>query len=324
MQRTKQPDPVLQTYPMEPLKEPIGLIAGWGSFPMEIAQRLHQQGRELYVVGLQDLATPKLADFATGYRELGLLKFGQHFRFLRSHGVGNVLLAGKIFKDKVLFGGRGWIRYLPDWTCLRVLGASFVTKQKDARDDTVLNAIVGEYERQGMPVLPITEVTPQLLCDTGDLTQGRVRRSARLDAEFGWKIARQMGGLDVGQSITVKDQVVLGVEAIEGTDALIDRTAKLCPRGGFTLIKVAKPNQDMRFDVPTVGPRTVERMSRAGGTSIIVEAGRTILVERQTTLELANRLGVHIVAFEDNFASIEADRTNIPSASAESKSISIA
>ncbi len=313
-----------QTYPLEPLKEPIGLIAGWGSFPLEIAQHLHRQGRELYVVGLQDLATPKLADFATGYRELGLLKFGQHFRFLRSHGVGNVLLAGKIFKDKILFGGRGWIRYLPDWTCLRVLGASFVTKQKDARDDTVLNAVVGEYERQGMPVLTITEVTPQLLCDTGNLTQGRVRRSARLDAEFGWKIARQMGGLDVGQSITVKDQVVLGVEAIEGTDALIDRTAKLCPRGGFTLIKVAKPNQDMRFDVPTVGPRTVQRMSRAGGTSIIVEAGRTILVERQTTLKLANRLGVQIVAFEDNFASIEADGTNILSASAESKSISIA
>ncbi len=117
-----------------------------------------------------------------------------------------------------------------------------------------------------------------------------------LDIEFGWQIARQMGGLDVGQSITVRDQTVLGVEAVEGTDALIARTGQLCPRGGFTLIKVAKPNQDMRFDVPTIGLRTVENVIKAGGTSIAIESHRTILVDREATLAYASQHGVSIIA----------------------------
>jgi len=102
--------------------------------------------------------------------------------------------------------------------------------------------------------------------------------------------------ISIGQSITVKDQMVLGVEAIEGTDALIQRTAALCPRGGFTLIKIAKPKQDMRFDVPTIGRRTVEQMARAGGRCIAIEADKTLLVERDETLDTANRLGITIVA----------------------------
>ncbi len=105
-----------------------------------------------------------------------------------------------------------------------------------------------------------------------------------------------MGGLDVGQSITVRDQTVLGVEAVEGTDALISRTGQLCPRGGFTLVKVAKPNQDMRFDVPTIGLRTIENLIRAGGRTIAVEAHRTILVDREQTLAYANKHGVAILA----------------------------
>jgi DUF1009 family protein len=105
-----------------------------------------------------------------------------------------------------------------------------------------------------------------------------------------------MGGLDIGQSITVRDKVVLAVEAIEGTDALIKRSGMLCPRGGFTLVKVAKPQQDMRFDVPTIGPRTIQHFSQAGGKTIAIEANRTIMVERASTLELADKLGIRIVS----------------------------
>ncbi len=111
-----------------------------------------------------------------------------------------------------------------------------------------------------------------------------------------------MGQLDIGQSVTVKDQLILGVEAIEGTDALIDRTGAMCPRGGFTLIKVAKPNQDMRFDIPTVGAKTVLRVAEAGGTTIAIETGKTLLVDREETISEANRLGIAIVALSDAVA----------------------
>jgi len=111
-----------------------------------------------------------------------------------------------------------------------------------------------------------------------------------------------MGGLDIGQSITVKNQNVLGVEAIEGTDALIARTGRLCPRGGFTLVKVAKPEQDMRFDVPTIGLRTLEQLASAGGSALAIEAGRTILVERQATLDFANKHGIAIVSMSNTAA----------------------
>jgi DUF1009 family protein len=105
-----------------------------------------------------------------------------------------------------------------------------------------------------------------------------------------------MGGLDIGQSISVKDRTVLAVEAVEGTDACIERTGQLCPRGNWTLIKVAKPQQDMRFDLPTIGPQTIERMIAAGGKAIAIEAGMTILVDRDRTLRLANRHGICIIS----------------------------
>jgi DUF1009 family protein len=116
------------------------------------------------------------------------------------------------------------------------------------------------------------------------------------DIEFGWSIAKQMGGLDVGQSVTVRDRTILAVEAIEGTDACIVRTGQICTRGGFTLVKVAKPQQDMRFDVPTIGPQTIEKMKLAGGKVIAIEAGKTILINREKTLQMADELGIAILS----------------------------
>lgn len=292
--------------------EPIGLIAGWGSFPLEVAQRIRAGGNELAVVALKGHADDGIRSLATHFRAMGVLKVGAHLRFFSRLRVNKVVWAGKIFKHRILYQGRGWIEHVPDVTCLRVLGASFVTHSRDGRDDTVLQAIVHEYERRGFQVMPITQVAPGLLVEEGCLTRRRPPRGSLLDAQFGMHIAKSMGGLDIGQSITVKDQIVLGVEAIEGTDALIARTARLCPRGGFTLVKVAKPKQDMRFDVPTIGRRTVEQMLRAGGKTIVVEAGRTIFVDRDETLQLANQQGVSIISLNFGAAS-----NSLPSVSAE-------
>lgn len=274
----------------------VGLLAGWGSFPVEVAQHLHDAQRELFVVAFKGHADARLEQLATEVRWMGILKIGAHLRYFQRAGVTQVVMAGKLFKDRILYEGWGWMGHLPDWTSLRVLGPSFVTRTRDGRDDTILHAVTEVYRRRGMTVLPITEVAPQLLSPEGCLTKRRPTAAQLLDIRFGWQIARSMGGLDIGQSITVRDQLVLGVEAIEGTDALIARTGQLCPRGGFTLIKVAKPQQDMRFDVPTVGLRTLQQLARAGGTVVAIEADRTLLVDRQATLDFANARGMVIVA----------------------------
>jgi DUF1009 family protein len=279
---------------VEPQK--VGLVAGWGSFPVEVAERLAAEGKQIYVVALKGHADPKLEQIATKLQWMGVLRLGGQMRFFSKHGVQRVAFAGKLFKERILYHGLGWIQHSPDFQCLKILGGSFITRSRDARDDTVMTAVTNGFLRKGIEVLSITDIAPHLLVEEGCLTRKQPSRYQLLDIQFGWSIARGMGGLDIGQSITVKDQVVLGVEAIEGTDALIARTGKLCPRGGFSLIKVAKPQQDMRFDVPTIGLNTVQGVVRAGGKVISIEAGRTIFVDRDAAIDFANAHGISIVS----------------------------
>jgi DUF1009 family protein len=135
-----------------------------------------------------------------------------------------------------------------------------------------------------------------LLVRPGLLTKRQPTKAECDDIQFAWSIAREMGRLDVGQSVMVREKAVLAVEAIEGTDQAIRRAGQLCPRGGFVVVKVAKPQQDMRFDVPTVGPSTIETMLRAGGTVLAIEARRTIVLQEEQTVELANRHGVSLLS----------------------------
>jgi UDP-2,3-diacylglucosamine hydrolase len=274
----------------------VGIVAGWGSFPIEVAEHCRARGYEVYIAAIKGHADPKLGQFAEDMKWFGVAKLGGQIHFFQRHGVQQITLAGKLFKDKILFHGFGWLEHFPDLTCLRTLYRSFITRSNDTRDDTILGAVAGAFTKRNMQVVPATDLAPQLMVNEGCLTRRKPNRRETLDIEFGWQIARQMGGLDVGQSITVRDQTVLGVEAVEGTDALIQRTGQLCPRGGFTLVKVAKPKQDMRFDVPTIGLRTIENLIRAGGHTIAIEAHRTILVDREQTLAYANQHGVAIIA----------------------------
>lgn len=288
--------PVHDLQPMQVDSSPIGLVAGWGRFPIELAEQVRAQGRELVVVAIKDHADETLKDLALEYRTFGVAKLGAHIRYFRRHGVREVLLAGKLFKDRILFHGWGWIGHAPDITCLATVYDSFVSRRADQRDDTLLGAVVRAFAARGMTVLPSADIAPSLMAEEGILSHRKPSKREERDIEFGWRIARQMGGLDIGQSIIVRDRTVLGVEAIEGTDALIARMTTLCPRGGFTLVKVAKPQQDMRFDVPTIGLRTVEQLHRAGGTAIAIEANKTIFVDREQTLCRANELGIAIAS----------------------------
>jgi DUF1009 family protein len=207
-------------------------------------------------------------------------------------------MAGKIFKTK-LYQRSQWLRHLPDLTFWRHFYPNFLTGQKDCRDDTLLNTVVDLYAAGGVRFAPAVDFAPELLVNEGVLTKASPTSAQRKDIEFGWQVAREMGRLDIGQSVIIKSRTVIAVEAIEGTDACIRRVADLAGDGGFTVVKVAKPNQDMRFDVPTVGVGTIESIHAAGGSVLAIEADKTIVLDHEQTVARADELGIVVVAIAD-------------------------
>jgi hypothetical protein len=191
-----------------------------------------------------------------------------------------------------MYGRFRLLRYLPDGTSVRL----WFTKIKDKRNDTILRAVADELAARGITLEDSLQYCAEALAPAGVLTRrGGPTAAQQRDIDFGWPIAKDIGRLDVGQGIAVKETEVIAVEAIEGTDRMIERAGQLCRHGGWILIKVAKPNQDRRFDVPTVGPDTIENLHRHGGKVLVVEAGQTLLIERARMLELAERYGICVV-----------------------------
>ena len=279
---------------------PIGLVAGWGSFPVQVAQSLIREGRRVCCVAISGHASTDLESICDHVTWSGVGRLGGHIRYFKKNGVEQVTMAGKLFKAELLYQGSLWLRHFPDLTCIRTLGPSLLGRNRDAKDDNLLLAVTNAYRHAGMEVLAATDFAPELLVKEGILAGPKPHHKLQSDIESGWQVAKQMGAVDIGQTITIKDGTVIAVEAIEGTDACIDRTGELCRSGGWTLVKVSKPQQDMRFDVPTIGPQTVELVAKAKGAAIAIEAGKTILVEREQTLALANRRGISIIAMDPN------------------------
>jgi DUF1009 family protein len=240
-------------------------------------------------------ADPELARVCTDFHWLGMAKFGAAIRYFHRHRVTEIMMAGKIFKIR-LFQRWAWLRHLPDLRTIRMFLPHFWTRKKDCRDDSLLLAIVEEFASEGIRFAPPTDYVPELLVKEGQLTRRGPTAWQQKDIEFGWKMAKEMGRLDIGQSVAVKDQAVLAVEAVEGTDECIRRAGALCPAGSFTVVKVAKPQQDMRFDVPTIGLGTLETIHAAGGKVLAIEAGRTILLDEPAVIDYADRNGMVIVA----------------------------
>jgi DUF1009 family protein len=168
--------------------------------------------------------------------------------------------------------------------------------RRDNRDDTLMLALIAEFKKDGMTFESALDLCPELLVPSGTLTRRRPTPIEETDIQYGWEVAKKMGELDIGQSVIVKERTVLAVEAIEGTDSAITRAGELCRKRGFVVVKVAKPHQDMRFDVPTVGRNTIEKIVQAGGRVLAVEADKTIFLDREETIALADRHGISIVA----------------------------
>ncbi|EMI43254.1 protein containing DUF1009 [Rhodopirellula sp. SWK7] len=278
--------------------EPVGLVAGWGRFPISVAHRIREGGNPVVCVAISGHAGPEIEAACDHVLWSGVGRFGRHLRFFKKQNVTKVTMAGKLFKSDLLYGGSLWLRHFPDLTCLRTFGPLLMGRGRDARDDRLLSAVIDTYHRNRIEICSATRLAPELLVKEGLLTRKSLSTSAMRDAEFGWSIAKTMGGLDIGQAVAIKDGTVIAVEAIEGTDACIRRSGELCRRGGWTLVKVSKPNQDMRFDVPTIGTQTIQNVADAGGVAIAIEADRTILLDQEDTIALADRLGIALIAFK--------------------------
>ena len=277
---------------------PLGLIAGEGEFPLMVLRGAKAAGRRVAVVGLKECYKAAIREEADVFYEAGIARLGRWIRVLRREGVSEAVMAGRVAKTRIVALPR-WrqiLAYMPDWTSIKV----YFLKSRDRRNDTLLGAVADEMLSKGIRLIDSTEFCRDALAGHGVLSGETLSNAQQADAEFGWRIAKEMGRLDVGQAVAVKDRDVLAVEAIEGTDAMIERTAALCRAGGWTLVKVAKPNQDMRFDVPTIGPGTVERMVQAGGKVIVVQSEKTLILERDRTMELARKHGVLIVGMKND------------------------
>jgi len=270
----------------------VGLIAGAGRFPIVFAEEARRAGHDVHCLGLMGMASTELADTCSSYREIPLARFGSAIRAFKRMKVREVVMAGKLEKT-VLFQSWLLFRLLPDW---RTLHMWFRYASQDKKDDTLLLAVIREFERDGLKFESALDYCPELLVKHGFLTKRRPTDAQWRDIHFGWQLAKEMGRLDVGQSVMVNNTAVMAIEAIEGTDRAIRRAGELCRRGGFTVVKVAKPQQDRRFDVPTVGVQTIKTMHEAGGRVLAIEAGQTILLDQADVIELADKLGITIVA----------------------------
>lgn len=281
----------------------IGLIAGWGRFPLLVADALRAQGREVVVVAIKGEADPALREHADAFHWTGLIQVGRMVELLKAEGCTTCVMAGKVHKT-AMYARFRILRFRPDLTFFRLWFRALT----DRRDDTLLGTFARFLQEHGITLLSSAELAPDLLAPSGVLTRRAPTAEERLDIAYGYRVARELGRLDIGQSAIVHERAVLALEAIEGTDAAIRRAGGLCPRGGFTLVKVAKPDQDMRFDVPAFGPLTVRTLADAGGAVIAYEARRTLLLDAEEAIALADARGVAIVGTtDDDVAALEAD-----------------
>ncbi len=273
---------------------PIGIIAGGGRLPIASAQGIHATGRRVACVGLRDQYDADLPEFCDQFKTAGLIQLGRWISLLRSWGCSEVLMIGRVSKVQ-MYAPFVALRHRPDLRAGRIW---FRTLRHDKRTDKLLNAVAEEIANEGITMIDSTTYIPELLAEAGPITTSKPSAGQLADIEFALPIVQRMGDLDVGQAVAVRDREIIAVEAIEGTDRMIERVGNLCRKGGWTLVKIAKPNQDMRFDVPTVGPLTIEKMAAKSGGCLAIEAGKTIILEKQATIAAADKAGIAIVGLE--------------------------
>ena len=269
----------------------LGMIAGNGILPIIVARNAKELGYRVCCVGLKGQCVPELARECDTFSYAGMARIGRWIRLLKKWGAHDTVMVGGVGKT-VMHDPFSVLRLMPDITSLLLW---YRRLRLDRRDATVLAAIADELHKSGVTLIDSTTHIPDHLAGTGTL--GTVSPSAMqsADIEFGWPLLTQSAALHIGQSIAVRDRDVLAVEAIEGTAALIERAGSLCKKSGWTLLKTAADDHDMRADVPSIGTKTIEQVAAAGCTCIALGSGRVILLDSPAVIEAANKAGVALV-----------------------------
>ncbi len=261
---------------------PVGMIAGNGSFPFVFLEAAKRAGLNMIVVAHEGETDPAVETLGFSIRWVRLGQVGAIFETFHKHGVHHAAFVGGIRKPK-LFELR------PDWKGMKILGTL-----ARYHDDEALKALAHEFEKEGITIVASTFLVPTLTATEGVLTKRSPSEREREDIRVGLDVSRIIGEADIGQCVVIREKVVVAVEAIEGTDETIKRAGRIAGPG-TVVVKVAKPNQDLRFDLPSVGPETIRVMQEAGSTVLAVEAGKTLLFDRDRTIDLANAAGIALV-----------------------------
>lgn len=266
---------------------PIGLIAGNGRFPFLVLEAARAMGHDVAIVAVKEEADADLEDAAGRHgaqiSRVSLGHLGKAIAILKQAGVTRAVMAGQVKHTKIFSG------IMPDLTLLSVL-----TRLKAKNTDALIAAVAGVMADKGIELVDSTLFLTPLLAREGSRTTRQPSQQEAEDLAFGYRMADAIAGLDIGQTVVVKDKAVVAVEAMEGTDAAIARAGELAGPGAV-VVKVAKPNQDMRFDVPVVGVATIDAMRRAGAAVLSIDAGRTLVVDGDAFTAAADRAGICVV-----------------------------
>jgi DUF1009 family protein len=270
------------------MAQQLGIIAGNGRFPFLVLDAARAQGYDITIIGIKEEASTELVDAAArtppaAFHWVSIGQLGTFLKILKDAGITQAVMAGQV-KHVKIFGG-----FTPDLTAM-----SLMTRLKGMNTDALIGAVADLMRERGVELVNSAQFLEPLLAGAGVLTDRMPNEAEQKDLEFGYRMADTIAGLDIGQTIAVKHQAVVAVEAMEGTDETIGRAGHLAG-AGVAIIKVAKPNQDMRFDVPIVGLATIQAMRIAGARVLSIDAGRTLIFDRDAFFASANEAGIAVV-----------------------------
>jgi DUF1009 family protein len=266
----------------------VGLLCGAGLLPVRVAQSLARRGRRVVAVCIEGEADQAIASVCAEVHWTGLAKLGRWIRLFREARVEAVLMCGGIRK-RCMFASRSAM--MPDWRTLKL----WYERLKSREDHAILGAVVEEFEKEGIRVGSVPQHCPELMAPPGCLTRKQPTARQWRDIRFAWPIAKQVAALQIGQCVVVKDLAVVAVEGIDGTDAALERGGSLAGSGAVA-VKVSKEGHDERFDIPCVGPDTADVLRRSGVSALALEAGRTVLLDREEVKRKADAARVCIIA----------------------------
>ena len=264
-----------------------GLIAGNGKFPFLVLEAARSQGIDMVVAAIKEEAFPEIEQHARTVHWMSLGQLGKLIKTFKAEGVDHAVMAGQV-KHKQIFSS-----IVPDLKMIQLL-ASLAVKNTDS----LIGAVARVLEGEGIRLIDSTLFLQPLLPDPGVLTCRPPTEEEKRDLDYGYKLARELGRLDVGQSVVVTDGACVAVEAMEGTDAVMERAASLVNGRPLRVVKLAKPNQDLRFDVPVIGLATIRLMARLKVSALAIEARNTLMIDREDLLREADEQGIAIVAVE--------------------------